>query len=841
VQQTTAQLTGELVRFAEKILTIANRVRLLEPPGYESDGGLIPFALDATSRAAVGIDLRPPDPIDPYVRVLQAVGNSILIQADELTFRAEHRREHSATVAVAREQRALQRAFSRSSDDLFNELTDRVTAGGEGPAASVKEYHAQEIAATSTLASETARVASAEARFAFAESRASAEITRHAHRDRGVEVRRDLYADASETVSSAQASPGLQAFTQRFASSGAATKVYLRGIIGDIVRERDEQSLSLSSPVSPDRRRSLERLENTLLVLNWSDQALVGQSVSTEFHSALPSTPCSAEVRLVGILRQRWNENNREVELARTDLDIASAEVHRASEALLSARRDRDRATQELSRIQGQLARAREAQQRYQDADTVIKGLRRTVLSLLHESDSSSPGSAIHAIALTQLQNDLAAATATPEKTRLGNALGVLRSTPAPEDPMVDLADGAESVTDVIDSLIALLRDEHIRAVRQFGADSTQARHLAESLDAAWTHRSNQVFIRPSSAYLRTSFPSTSLQPDPNLSWENMLGAHAGRSVPFYPQLRDFMFPDRRRDALVNTELDKQFWQNINRVRVNGAGNTNYVLAKDDIGNWYVKAYSADSAPIIESAKNLALFAAGAGMGTNLLGGATGLDLPSTPENADPRNTTTPGQLRSLQQGTGRNAVERLYDSHAGRYVDQTTRTEQQILPLLKSSGDNSFVGQIGSVWAQDSSHEAIQSELTSALNSARTAHLLPIHDQIASPEERLSLERWRGLTDEATPALERANLRASRIREAIGAMINFEADLERRVGGIKHENVDEEILDRFQAGARSILRREVTNLLKERRDAVEGFEETIRFIAEAINPPPAN
>ena len=69
-------------------------------------------------------------------------------------------------------------------------------------------------------------------------------------------------------------------------------------------------------------------------------------------------------------------------------------------------------------------------------------------------------------------------------------------------------------------------------------------------------------------------------------------------------------------------QLDKQNWQNINTIRVAGGGNTNYVVAKDDIGNWYVKNYSADPKDIIKSAQGLALFGAGPGLagGGNLIG-----------------------------------------------------------------------------------------------------------------------------------------------------------------------------------------------------------------------------
>ena len=67
------------------------------------------------------------------------------------------------------------------------------------------------------------------------------------------------------------------------------------------------------------------------------------------------------------------------------------------------------------------------------------------------------------------------------------------------------------------------------------------------------------------------------------------------------------------------TEIDKQFWQNINSVRLAGAGNTNFVLVKDDIGNWYAKGLEADPASIIEGIRANALFALGIPLNANLL------------------------------------------------------------------------------------------------------------------------------------------------------------------------------------------------------------------------------
>src|SRR5204863_4745278 len=89
---------------------------------------------------------------------------------------------------------------------------------------------------------------------------------------------------------------------------------------------------------------------------------------------------------------------------------------------------------------------------------------------------------------------------------------------------------------------------------------------------------------------------------------------HATRQLPFYAS-----FKGQQEQALINNTIDKQFWQSVNQVRVAGAGNTNYAIAKDDVGNWYVKDYGSDPKDIINSAKNLAMFSAGPALGANFL------------------------------------------------------------------------------------------------------------------------------------------------------------------------------------------------------------------------------
>ncbi len=171
---------------------------------------------------------------------------------------------------------------------------------------------------------------------------------------------------------------------------------------------------------------------------------------------------------------------------------------------------------------------------------------------------------------------------------------------------------------DVLDTLIAALRQEHTEAVKENGPKRGRAPRIAAALKVAYEQRAGMAYIRPSAAYLRSSYPSTSLQDDPGLAWRNMLAGHALRSVPLIGDA--FTNPRSKAEQReIVREIDKQFWQSINRVRVAGAGDTNYVIAKDDIGNWYVKAFSADPEDIIKSAQKLALFNLGAGLDTNLL------------------------------------------------------------------------------------------------------------------------------------------------------------------------------------------------------------------------------
>jgi hypothetical protein len=150
-------------------------------------------------------------------------------------------------------------------------------------------------------------------------------------------------------------------------------------------------------------------------------------------------------------------------------------------------------------------------------------------------------------------------------------------------------------------------------AVVKSGAGS--ADKFLQAIQAATEFRSGMIYLRPASSYLRSSYPATTLQRNRSQAWRNMLQEHGLRQTPF---IGGWLSGEIGESTRTIAEIDQQSWQSVNRVRVAGAGSANYVVAKDDVGNWYVKNYSANPTNIFNSMRNLALFSAGGSFGGQL-------------------------------------------------------------------------------------------------------------------------------------------------------------------------------------------------------------------------------
>lgn len=381
---------------------------------------------------------------------------------------------------------------------------------------------------------------------------------------------------------------------------------------------------------------------------------------------------------------------------------------------------------------------------------------------------------------------------------------------------------------DVRDIWIKLLQYEHDLAL--YYGETKRAKEINEALEAARKKREGMIFIRPAMAYLRTSFPATSLQNNPNLTWDNMLGGHMMRSIPFGPQIGEFLNPDAKRDARINAEIDKQFWQNINRVRVAGGGFINYAVVKDDIGNWYVKGYSANPEDIIKSAKSLALFAAGAKAGANLLPGAES-DKGEKPDGGevDDADSTKSG-------------LERAFTKYKEGYIQQTQTDYDRLKEAISS--DTGIKGQIHEVWEQNTdivpegSHNGVDvlKQIDKEMSSAALNHLKEVREDVREkhddPTEQITLI-FKGLG-----ALRRFhNDLVSRIK-ALDLPGQGEKKISDSDGTTKEIQEEKERAERAEKAAinavTSAVRSRVVEILKRRRDVVGDYETALMVIGQA-------
>jgi len=359
---------------------------------------------------------------------------------------------------------------------------------------------------------------------------------------------------------------------------------------------------------------TVTRLRNTLVVLK-----------SDAFRNAVTNEPVPASAR-------------EQVERISSQLRKLYAD---GSEAFLSAAAQRDKLVQEAGRLEGQLraaARARpaasaEALQETIDAIYELRARREDFLPVLAKRNGGPVAAVVeHMERVASEPWDpkrippgpeakllVAMASGAPtsdERLRKQNAVKALMRVQLPAEIHANGLKPNPNTKDVFDELVAVLRHRHIAAVETYGPGSEQVSRSSATLVEAYRQRAGMVYLRPAVSYLRTSFAATTLQNN-LLAWSNLLEDHGKKSaIPWAPTAQTKV------EQYVPTEIDKQFWQNVNQVKLSGVGSVNYAIAKDDIGNWYVKAYSADADSIIKSAKNLALFNLGAKAGTDLLANA---------------------------------------------------------------------------------------------------------------------------------------------------------------------------------------------------------------------------
>ncbi|MBI1851782.1 MAG: hypothetical protein HYR85_15690 [Planctomycetes bacterium] len=121
--------------------------------------------------------------------------------------------------------------------------------------------------------------------------------------------------------------------------------------------------------------------------------------------------------------------------------------------------------------------------------------------------------------------------------------------------------------------------------------------------------------------------------------------------------------------------FDKASWSEINTINVGGFGTTQYVLIKDEIGNWHIKTVVTDSSEVIA-----AMFDS-VSMAVNLVGQAYGVPIPA----ANDAQGTQPAAERN-QESTHRALESERADRAARRLRDLNGALRSQLQTALNET-----------------------------------------------------------------------------------------------------------------------------------------------------------
>jgi hypothetical protein len=641
------RLSAALVSFSQKILFVANNEAL-----FQVRTGVLPgINLGLQSIFLGGEDSKAPG--ESYVRVLQAVGNSILVSLNELREQEKHRTELSDPAGVERERQALRAALRPNA---FQALRDLIVAADAERAENEK---GRPLAYGQTLA---AAVKQAADRRRQAEDDLAGIRKELGDPDPADTVRaRD---DLVELLDGGILSPVTAAAAKPLDPPPGADS-------GADLRRRLEAALAGDAQAARGDAARFNRLSRLLASLAESEVATVVFADKGSEAAKVLAAARAAAVRLAVAARanasaestaraKAWAAAADQAVLARREKLVHGADaMTKAAQAVVSAafpdpdlgrdavltllvrelekRRERARAVKTAAPA-GDGGKAPAAGAPGAGAASAAGAAPAAGTAPAAASAPAASGGCLSAL-LNHVRGWLARCPATSAAPPASTTPSPTPAPPAPvrppgqdEQDAIDLVKERSSLPavppaapppglapktrkDVVDELIATLNYQYVLAVQQYGKTAPVTQNYADALDAAYGRRADLIYLRPASAYLRSSFPTSSLQKDARIGWSNMLANHGWRQVPF---IGNWVANGDQQALRTVLELDKQNWQNVNTVRVAGYGDTNYVIAKDDIGNWYVKNYSTDIKEVVKSAKGLALF----GLGSTLKGGA---------------------------------------------------------------------------------------------------------------------------------------------------------------------------------------------------------------------------
>ncbi|MCG8520795.1 MAG: hypothetical protein MI744_01155, partial [Pseudomonadales bacterium] len=477
-------LLNALVRFAQKVLFVVNNEALFEPPqntpGEDSE------------------DRR-------YIRVLQTVGNSILVHVDAI----RQQETHAGILRRAkdREISAIRHAFGGGPPEayaqLLSALTSELTATDKRLAElpNLIQIKKDELAAKQTAikpeSDEIERLRNNKKQLEETVEAASSKLSKLEPLIRLLGFENDGAGANEELIKALAADPDNP--DTKITSSELYDKVI--GKFGDAAPPDDD----------PQKVQKEKDLANARQALEDRKDGITGLETTGE------TVPIVVEM-LKGLLLDEHRALGNQKKEAETALPAAETELAAAEEKFAVSNKPVQELIEEIDELSKEKASKSKRQDKLLAAAPLFEDKRNEVVKAVEgRLGEASAGQAVKQELLNALMRERSAAGADTDK--VAKAMEVVESIPAPLSVAANFTAGTENAKDVLDGLIASLRHQYTHAKNSGEAEAAGA---AAALAEAYRQRADMIYLRPAMAYLRTSFTATTLQ-DNRVAWRNML------------------------------------------------------------------------------------------------------------------------------------------------------------------------------------------------------------------------------------------------------------------------------------------------------------------------------
>jgi hypothetical protein len=321
-----------------------------------------------------------------------------------------------------------------------------------------------------------------------------------------------------------------------------------------------------------------------------------------------------------------------------------------------------------------------------------------------------------------------------------------------------------------IDELISQLRYKLVANIASQGDNSALAQQTRAALAEAQKMRGEMSYIRPASSYLRSIYTTIFSRDANGLGRENLLTKQGSPTIQLFGDTSAIGSKNKLRQ--IQDGIDRASWMNINTVTLNSGGATNYVIVKDDVGNWYVKAMSADPSKVINAATNLMLFNMSGRVDQNLLRMAKIQSrLDSTTDITQRKALNEEMNDAQSQSKQGGAAYETVVDRYKGRYAEGLNVDFEKLATEIKT----------------DSPRDA----LTSSLSDSEYASIKEIGSVAKAPSVNYDAAK------EAVKPESDSDAQNTAIRQALRALDNWRAELKKSIDEVANLNEEKVAFDK--------------------------------------------